>query len=370
MCCQHTCQNLDTFGQWPDRIEGNAKALPMDVRLSSSVKQHSDISIWRNLYAALRLYAVGAVVLCLQLIRGLHPRRPHTSHTQSSSHEYVPAVAILTGATSGIGRQLVTALQDRGTQIIALVHDAPHDLPLSCDILPIDLGSLQSTREAAQLVGQRVGACDGSRKVVLFHCAGILLPPHDSVGALKYDPTLTINFIAPACLTYWLSPFISAMVWLGSSSQAAAPRQENMGVPLSVVPQYAAYPLSKLFAAIFSEFWSTQSSRPAMVIHPGVVHTGLYGNERGIVGQVLRMLVRRVAWEPKHSAECILQTLSSANAGALALPACGVYWDATTAKQELLPRHVRNPAIRRQLAEALWRDIQNLATSNLAGTRQ
>lgn len=141
-------------------------------------------------------------------------------------------VALVTGAASGLGRELALALDARGCRLLLVDRDdagmerLARDLATpGCRLLPCDLGDGASRgRAIAQVRGLE------ARIDVLINCAGIgshsLLPQLD---AGEIGSVLSVNALAPMALTVGLLPLLprgepGCVVFIGSlAGELAAP---------------------------------------------------------------------------------------------------------------------------------------------------
>ncbi|ATU73746.1 3-ketodihydrosphingosine reductase [Komagataeibacter rhaeticus] len=110
-------------------------------------------------------------------------------------------VAVVTGATGGIGRALVRRMLGCGYRVIILSRQGTVDLP-AVTIVPCDLTDGNSIRAAAPVIASHAPAID-----VLVHCAGVITP--QSVGELDSAVTadqIAVDLVAPIELTNALLP--------------------------------------------------------------------------------------------------------------------------------------------------------------------
>lgn len=149
----------------------------------------------------------------------------------------------MTGATSGIGRQLVEILYQRNGKVYlaarseskasAAIEAIKARFPTSTGelvFLHIDLGDLTTIKPAAQEFLSKEKRLD-----VLWNNAGVMVPPHGSKTTQGYELQLGTNNIAPFLFTHHLrgilletaktSPKNSVrVVWVSSGAIAAAPK--------------------------------------------------------------------------------------------------------------------------------------------------
>lgn len=311
-------------------------------------------SFFRLVFDFLQLYIVGFFVLIHQYI---FARRPIAS-VQSLHFSSSSPIILLTGATSGIGQALLHRLDSEGVQVVALVHQTSSDIPSHITQIPLDLSSAHSVREVASRLATFLLDFP-NRRVVLFHCAGVYFPLHE-------DPvlnTLHVNLLSPTLLLHLLSPHLSGIVWLGSASHFASPdiRSSSCVLHAAVTP-YNAYPLSKMLPIAVVEHWAKETGAVGVVIHPGVVATGLYRRERGWIGELLRVIIARAGWSKEISAERVLQTLTAAKfwkrcdlvQGSGRTSNEKIYFDAVTFQMGRVPTQMRAFEDRSRAAQQIF----------------
>ena len=183
---------------------------------------------------------------------------------------YSQSVAIVTGASSGIGRQIALDLAARGARVVPvarrgelLAELARQCAGLGAEVEPL-VGDLADRAFVARIVPrtlERFGRLD-----LLVNNAGI--PKHKQifdVTALDVERTLGVNFVAPALLTLdALRPMLrQGGGWLVNVSSAAG----RMPPPRETI--YAA---SKYALTGFSEGLALDLD--GSNIHPIVLHVG------------------------------------------------------------------------------------------------
>ena len=177
-------------------------------------------------------------------------------------------VALVTGATSGIGRAIVPALRQRGLTVYAVGRNAGQLAELSAETgaLPIEA----DVRDVARITQ----ALEGVEVDILVNNAGILSTraAFQDIDPAEIDAMIDINLKAPMHLTRAFLPGMVArkrghLIYLGSSGgQAPYP---NMG----------AYGPSKAGLSLFCDNLRCDllgSSVRVSEIVPGRVQTALY----------------------------------------------------------------------------------------------
>lgn len=346
-----------------------------DCELCHGNSPSSSLSLWRTIFDFLWLYLIGMTELFRQWLVVALQKPGNASKEKSALHELRSAnpIILLTGCTSGIGRQILAVLLDNNIQVIAFTHRAETILSNECEHIHMDLSSRRSVETASAAVVQSLKQIAVQRTVVLIHCAGVYYPRPDSPseGMLPLlTECLNVNVINPFAFVERISPAIDGIVWIGSSSQRVAPRLGNAHCLLHAArTPFAMYPLSKLLALLIAEKWSSEKKKPAAVIHPGIVNTDLYRGERGIIGFCIRLLIPFVAWDVKKSVSRILQLINASafweRATQQSIPTFprpghnGVYWDAVSMMLYPLPPQIRNDGDRTALATRLYAALEN-----------
>jgi short-subunit dehydrogenase len=179
--------------------------------------------------------------------------------------QYDDQVAVVTGASSGIGRRIALDLADRGAVVIGLArraalletlqHDlqrsSPHSRAVVCDVADVD----QLRSVLAEVVG-RYGRVD-----VLVNNAGVYEstpiadPSHDA-----YARVMATNFFAPVVATQTVMPGMlargSGIIVNVSSDSARAPE-----------PREGAYAASKAALSAFSECVAAEVGARGVHVH-------------------------------------------------------------------------------------------------------
>lgn len=126
--------------------------------------------------------------------------------------------------------------------------------------------------------------------------------------------------------------------------------------------------MSKLAAIITLVHHAHLLDIPVMIIHPGVVTTGLYRYERGLIGWLLRAVVRLVAWNVTQSTRRILYVVAKAgvmDSDANHLVGMPSYWDAVTLGPSPLPWQATHSETRRCTLQWLERQLASCSADNV-----
>jgi gluconate 5-dehydrogenase len=138
-------------------------------------------------------------------------------------------VALVTGASSGIGKAIAWALGAAGASLVLLARDearlaeaasAFSSEGIGAATLACDLCDRDATRAAASAAALPFGPID-----ILVNAAGInLRKPFDALTDDDWDATLAVNLAAPFALTRALAPSMAERGWgriLNVASQQA-----------------------------------------------------------------------------------------------------------------------------------------------------
>ena len=127
-------------------------------------------------------------------------------------------VALVTGASSGIGQQQALALAQAGAAVVLLGRRQEQLLSTVADIetlggkaaaLALDLTAREQLAEVAQRANEQFGSID-----ILINAAGInLRQPVDEITLESWDQTLNLNLAVPFFLARELVPGMQAKAW-------------------------------------------------------------------------------------------------------------------------------------------------------------
>ncbi len=211
-------------------------------------------------------------------------------------------VCVVTGATSGIGRETAVGLAALGATVLLVGRDAARGEAALADIraggqgeaefFAADLSSQQEVRRLADAVRARFPRVD-----VLVNNAGGANADRQ-LTADGIERTFATNHLAPFLLTALLRDVLTA----SAARVVTVSSQAHRGVRtldfdnLQGEKQHkpiAAYSLSKLANVLFTYELArqTQGTGPtATCLHPGVVRTGIWQAARGILGVVITVM--------------------------------------------------------------------------------
>ncbi len=253
-------------------------------------------------------------------------------------------VAVVTGASRGIGKSTAAALAERGATVATLGRDASRN-SIACD-----LGSFTSIRAAAAEITARWPRID-----LLVNNAGVQ-HRRRGVSVDGIEATLAVNHLAPFVLTRLLLPCLEAAaparVVTVSSSLARWGRIDFDDLQLA--RRYngtRAYLQSKLANIMFTLSLGdrlTKRGIAAVCVYPGLVATDLLREPWWWRAAWLRPLWRTLFLHPDDAAQAVVGAATSATPSA----DCCVTLGGRTVP---VPRAAGDPDQRRRLWDATVR---------------
>ena len=203
-------------------------------------------------------------------------------------------IAVVTGATSGIGQWIALGLARAGHHTVLVARDAGRgeatrrwiaaQAPGASTALALaDLSSLAQARAAGAAI-----LADHPRIGVLVNNAGLITPKR-TLTAEGHETILAVNHLAPFVLTEALQPALRAagdarVVNVGSTaSDRASLDVDDLELARGWGP-LRAYGRSKLAIMMATFEWARRAPGVAVnVVHPGVVATKI-GAVPGVIG--------------------------------------------------------------------------------------
>jgi retinol dehydrogenase 12 len=239
----------------------------------------------------------------------------------SSTHELEGRIALVTGATSGIGQETAVGLAARGAHVVLVGRDRaraeaarkdvtersgnPH-----VDVLLADFASLQAVRGLAREFCERYPALH-----LLVNNAGLVMTER-TLTVDGHETTLAVNHLAPFLLTHLLRERLLAaaparVVNVASDAHRFVTRfdfddpmsERKFGFP-SFITGMRVYGFSKLANILFTAELARRvagAGVTANAVHPGGVSTRL-GTNTGSLGKVVPFLLRPFFKTPAQGA--------------------------------------------------------------------
>ena len=220
-------------------------------------------------------------------------------------------IAVVTGATSGIGTETVAGLLAAGHHVIivcrdsqksnALVQRLSQQYPLApIRVVLADLAQMTQVVEAAEKIKKSVDRID-----VLINNAGVMLPTR-RVTSDGFEQTFAVNHFAYFLLTHHLLPLLHSAATqqycariVNVASRAHKRTSMHFNDLMYERRQYSgwqAYRQSKLANVLFTRELAKRLSKEritANCLHPGVVNTNVMRDLNGIMGVLSRWFLRR-----------------------------------------------------------------------------
>lgn len=218
-----------------------------------------------------------------------------------------PRIAVVTGATSGIGRWIALGLARAGTRLVLPSRTeaggiAARDWLLErvptaeIELIDADLSSIASTMATARLIRERHPALS-----ILVNNAGVFRARRERTPE-GHDLVLAVNHLAPFVLMRELRPALlagspSRIVTVGSSTSDSAgidPDDLELTRGWTMTRAYGRSKLAVMMATFENARLLTGTGVTANVVHPGMVATNLIrsGGPIGLVWRALRPWVR------------------------------------------------------------------------------
>jgi NAD(P)-dependent dehydrogenase (short-subunit alcohol dehydrogenase family) len=275
-----------------------------------------------------------------------------------------PGVAVVTGATGGIGRWIALRLAQAGHPVVLVGRDrtrgeaaqawVSRQSGVTPELMLADLSSLAATRALGQGIAAR-----HPRVSLLVNNAGVFRARRERT-AEGHDMVLAVNHLSPFVLTRELEGALRAgapsrIVTVGSSTSDRA-RIDPANLELERRWNLLrAYSQSKLAVMITTFEWARRldgSGVVANVVHPGAVATGLVRTP-GIIGLAWRLMAPWIRTEE--------QGADTPSHVALAPELAGVTGQYFKDRKAIEPnRLARDPV----LAGQVWRATEHLVGGN------
>jgi NAD(P)-dependent dehydrogenase (short-subunit alcohol dehydrogenase family) len=283
-------------------------------------------------------------------------------------------LAVVTGASTGLGEETTRALADHGAVVVMAVRDvdrgetaagrvrAAVDHPVELEVRELDLASLDSVRAFAEGF-----LAEHDRLDLLINNAGLMACPYGTTTD-GFELQFGTNHLGHFLLGTLLTPALvagapSRLVSLTSRGHAVSDVDlDDYGFERTPYDAWVAYGRSKtanaLFAVAFDRRHADEGVR-AYSVHPGGIHTEL---ARHLTDETLGALRRRLEsggrqfqWKtiPQGAATSVWAATAAEldSSGGQYLEDCGV---AEITDEAVLETGVRAYAQDPQRAEALW----------------
>ena len=222
---------------------------------------------------------------------------------------------VITGATSGIGKETATALAQKGHAVYMLVRDMQKGEELRQEIIAdtknqnvyvvqCDLADMESVRNAAGIIKAGLMAVN----ILINNAGGIFAEREESKDG--YEMTFAVNHLGHFLLVDTLLPLLQkgqARI-INVSSEAhrmAKPNFNDLQWAKRPYSAWKAYGTAKLFNIYFTRALAVKygpKGISAFALHPGMVNTGFGFGLTGI-GKTLMWLARPFMISPESGAQ-------------------------------------------------------------------
>jgi retinol dehydrogenase 12 len=215
---------------------------------------------------------------------------------------------LVTGATSGIGKETALRLALLGATVILIARDAARGETAAADIraqvplaqVEVMTADLSSLAQARRLATQVLARCD--RLDVLVNNAGVI-SPRRQLTADGLETTFATNHLGPFLLTSLLRGLLERSAPARVVTVSSAAHKQVRAIPWDDLPRGApsgqgqgqAYPLSKLANILFTAELARRlagTGVTANCLHPGFVRTALGRDVTGVLGAIVPLVLR------------------------------------------------------------------------------
>ncbi|GAB3233808.1 SDR family oxidoreductase [Hymenobacter seoulensis] len=219
-----------------------------------------------------------------------------------------PPIALVTGATSGIGKVTAQELSRQGFHVVLLARNADKaattrqqiqeavGLGHRVDVLLCDLSDLEQVRRAGAEFNQRYQHLD-----VLVNNAGLLFGQPRQLSNDGFEMTLATNHLGPFLLTALLferlqqSPAARIINVASMGYKLAKPRLDDLNQDQGYSP-LQQYGNTKLYNILFTQELARQlrergiSNVVTNSLHPGVIASNFGDNAKGWLAKGTKLL--------------------------------------------------------------------------------
>lgn len=233
---------------------------------------------------------------------------------------------VITGATSGIGREVAFSLASAGARILHIARDNERARSLLASLPPAAVGkhqsyianllSLSETARIAAEIASSEFAVD-----ILINNAGAEFPTH-ALTDEGMERTFALNYMSYFVLTMGLIDKLKASeqgrVVSTSSRMHAGYKLDFSDLQMTRKYEgYTAYGRSKLCNILFTRALARRLSSSRVTVnalHPGFVATGFGDNDTSVMGTVFRWM-KVFAMSPGDGAKTTIHVATSVEGG-------------------------------------------------------
>ena len=242
----------------------------------------------------------------------------------ASSQTMNNKICVITGATSGIGKETAKALAIMGAHVIGVGRNEKkclrtvesmrqHTGNNKVEYLCSDLSDLKQVHDLAERIKEKHGVID-----VLVNNAGAYFKSGRFESKNGYEMTLALNYLSPFLLTNLLLEHLQRSAQ-GRIVNVASVAHERGEIRLDDLQSkqaydgYKAYAQSKLALVLFTYELARRlknTTVTANALHPGLVATH-FGKNNGLLRFYLRRLIKRHEIRPEEGAKTCIYLAAS-----------------------------------------------------------
>ncbi|KAL4970175.1 NAD(P)-binding protein [Aspergillus stella-maris] len=245
---------------------------------------------------------------------------PAPSFIEKDIPDLTGKVAVVTGATSGVGHETATVLYsknatvyiaarsaEKGDKAIEYIKSSPECAGSRgrLTFLALDLSDLTSIKASAERFLEREERLD-----ILIHNAGVMQPPPRSKTKLNHDLEMGTNCLGPFLLSGLLLPLLRRtaascpnsvrVVWVSSIIEFGTVHSgiifdEETGVPKVLKDSMENYMQSKVGNVFLANETAKRAGGDGILslsVHPGLMKTELQRHQPALVGLMMRIMFK------------------------------------------------------------------------------
>ena len=196
---------------------------------------------------------------------------------QNSERRFEGRIALVTGASRGIGYQLALKLAEHGAHVIAVARtqggledldDAIAKLGGTCTLVPLDLTDLPAVDRLGGFIHERWGKLD-----ILVSNAAMLgvISPIGHIEAKVFDKVMNLNVTSTWRLIRTVEPLLK-------ESDAGRAAVLSSGVANTCRAFWSAYAASKAAVDTMTRCWADETKNSALrvnCVNPGATRTAM-----------------------------------------------------------------------------------------------
>jgi len=282
--------------------------------------------------------------------------------------DYRGKVVIITGASSGIGKQNAYQLAEMGAHVILATRSEQKTLPIveaikaktgnpNVEFSPLDLQHLDSVRTFVENFKNR----NLPLHLLINNAASVV----EGITDYGVDLTYSVCHVAPFLLTVSLLDILkktpnSRIVWVASEIAVKAPglpwERIRSKIPLGITNPTEAYGYAKLANVLTAKLLAKKlaeegSHVKTYALHPGVVGTAIWD----VMGSVLANIIRKFTLNEEEGSQ---MTLYCAIADGAAEES-GLYYDYYTGPRPQNPQFPKSEDV--ELQRVCWEESEKMA---------